>query len=179
MWRVSRAVYRARNLLTSALSNSSTRFCSASRSSRSSAMVCTSALVAARLQIVDVSPELLRQCVDFLGRRIARRCSTCVALLHAPTPMRGCSHAVEAVFLYQNEGVSLRPLASGQSQSGMQFCVPWITKSLPKWNLSNRSWNGVLVIFSDGQSAIYPSDLLLRLLPQASPVADSHADGND
>ena len=38
----------------------------------------------------------------------------------------------------------------------------------------DRSWNGVLVIFSDGQTAIYPPELLLRLLPQASPVGTTN-----
>jgi hypothetical protein len=45
-------------------------------------------------------------------------------------------HAVKAVFLNDREAVSLCPLASGQSQSRMQFCVQWITKSPWKSNLS-------------------------------------------
>ena len=71
------------------------------------------------------------------------------------------------------------PLASGQSQSGHAILRSMDNQIALEVEFVDRSWNGVLVIFSDGQSAIYPPELLRRLLPQTSPVIDLHGDGND
>ena len=77
------------------------------------------------------------------------------------------------------EAVFLCPLAGGQISIWHAILRSMDNQIASEVQSVDRSWNGVLVIFSDGQSAIYPPELLLRLLPQALPVSDLQGDGND